>query len=623
MLPALIRRAAQAVGETRGSSSTHGKPLEPANAAAASDSMATGGSNVQLAPTARRRAAKGSTTSASADPANANANVSISPASVNARRAKARPTPPPPANMLEVPGLDDDGVQSVFSPSPSATTPSRSPSRSPPPSNHPAILVQLRSAPEAWVVLLTAARMLCRDAALTARVSLTLADIAALVGLLQAALEVRAAPRAPPPVPLALSEAAVTEALSVLQKLACVSTHRNMLVQAGAAAAALAALAEEDDAAVQQGALRLLLALAVHDGARESLASTGVPAMALSLMETPASPLRWEAAALLAELCRGRTGGSKAGCNAAAMLGAVRACADILGNARDADLHLPAAQLLESLSEEHSEKLRAAGCLPLLAMHLAAGWITLDSSEGGAERAAKGGTEAAAEVSATATATVPTLALQAPPTEPAEPGSRRAPSADMARLAAAMDAAVITPSNGSNRAKRPRAAAAAAAGASAGGATLTGDDELSWRVNVDRIVAGRRMLTTVCAALTSMARFEINSVQIQECNVIFQAARYVALVDPPPAVREVQLYALRLLRFLFSLERNRRHFKRLFPPRLFAAFIDVGHYVFDLKKYQPLVSAVVSLDDADRRRLQRAIVVRVEMSNQNIKGRPG
>ena len=62
-----------------------------------------------------------------------------------------------------------------------------------------------------------------------------------------------------------------------------------------------------------------------------------------------------------------------------------------------------------------------------------------------------------------------------------------------------------------------------------------------------------------------------------------------------------QAYALRALRFLFSVERNRRHFKRMFPAELFESFIDIGHYNRDISAYLPLVNklnclAVRSLD---------------------------
>jgi hypothetical protein len=49
---------------------------------------------------------------------------------------------------------------------------------------------------------------------------------------------------------------------------------------------------------------------------------------------------------------------------------------------------------------------------------------------------------------------------------------------------------------------------------------------------------------------------------------------------------EVQAHAFRSMRFVFSVERNRKVFKRLFPPSLFAAFIDVGHYKQDVGVYR-------------------------------------
>ena len=51
----------------------------------------------------------------------------------------------------------------------------------------------------------------------------------------------------------------------------------------------------------------------------------------------------------------------------------------------------------------------------------------------------------------------------------------------------------------------------------------------------------------------------------------------------------LQANAFRSLRFLFSLERNRRLFKMLFTPQLFGQFIDVGHYHTELKPYYALV----------------------------------
>jgi hypothetical protein len=56
-----------------------------------------------------------------------------------------------------------------------------------------------------------------------------------------------------------------------------------------------------------------------------------------------------------------------------------------------------------------------------------------------------------------------------------------------------------------------------------------------------------------------------------------------------------QRNAFRALRFLFSMERNRRLFKRLFPPELYEMFIRCGHYVRDLNTYKPVVEKLNSL----------------------------
>ena len=53
-----------------------------------------------------------------------------------------------------------------------------------------------------------------------------------------------------------------------------------------------------------------------------------------------------------------------------------------------------------------------------------------------------------------------------------------------------------------------------------------------------------------------------------------------------------QTNAFRTLRFLFSMERNRRLFKRLFPPDLFEMFIDIGHYKRELEAYHSLVEKI-------------------------------
>ncbi|EGV92265.1 Serine/threonine-protein kinase Nek10 [Cricetulus griseus] len=82
--------------------------------------------------------------------------------------------------------------------------------------------------------------------------------------------------------------------------------------------------------------------------------------------------------------------------------------------------------------------------------------------------------------------------------------------------------------------------------------------------------------------------------EIQENTVSLQAACCAALTElalnDANAHQVVQCYAFRALRFLFSMERNRPLFKRLFPTDLFEIFIDIGHYVRDISAYEDLVS---------------------------------
>ncbi|XP_010157074.1 PREDICTED: serine/threonine-protein kinase Nek10-like, partial [Eurypyga helias] len=72
-------------------------------------------------------------------------------------------------------------------------------------------------------------------------------------------------------------------------------------------------------------------------------------------------------------------------------------------------------------------------------------------------------------------------------------------------------------------------------------------------------------------------------------------------------------YAFRALRFLFSMERNRHIFKRLFPTGLFEIFIDIGHYVRDISAYEELVSKLNLLKEDELKQ----IAENIESMNQN------
>ncbi|XP_032123974.1 serine/threonine-protein kinase Nek10 isoform X3 [Sapajus apella] len=105
--------------------------------------------------------------------------------------------------------------------------------------------------------------------------------------------------------------------------------------------------------------------------------------------------------------------------------------------------------------------------------------------------------------------------------------------------------------------------------------------------------------------------------EIQENTFSLQAACCAALTElvlnDTNAHQVVQCYAFRALRFLFSMERNRPVFKRLFPTDLFEIFIDIGHYVRDISAYEELVSKLNLLVEDELKQ----IAENIESINQN------
>lgn len=49
---------------------------------------------------------------------------------------------------------------------------------------------------------------------------------------------------------------------------------------------------------------------------------------------------------------------------------------------------------------------------------------------------------------------------------------------------------------------------------------------------------------------------------------------------------------MRTLRFLFSIEKNRKSFKLVFPPEIFGNFIDIGNFNRNFQSYVPLLKKI-------------------------------
>ncbi|XP_024917349.1 serine/threonine-protein kinase Nek10 isoform X2 [Cynoglossus semilaevis] len=91
-------------------------------------------------------------------------------------------------------------------------------------------------------------------------------------------------------------------------------------------------------------------------------------------------------------------------------------------------------------------------------------------------------------------------------------------------------------------------------------------------------------------------------------NGIFIIAKLVLPKSAGAKATSLQCFAFRTLRFLFSVERNRHMFKRLFPTDLFELFIDVGHYVRDLAAYERLQTKVSLYPEEELDRLRESIM---------------
>ncbi|KAG7282952.1 hypothetical protein CRUP_028469 [Coryphaenoides rupestris] len=97
---------------------------------------------------------------------------------------------------------------------------------------------------------------------------------------------------------------------------------------------------------------------------------------------------------------------------------------------------------------------------------------------------------------------------------------------------------------------------------------------------------------------------ELSPQELEDNTLALQSAKAPSL----------QCYAFRMLRFVFSVERNRSLFRRLFPTELFEIFIDVGHYVRDLTAYQALQDTVSLYTEEELQALREGI----ESTNQNL-----
>ncbi|KAG9283789.1 serine/threonine-protein kinase Nek10 [Astyanax mexicanus] len=123
------------------------------------------------------------------------------------------------------------------------------------------------------------------------------------------------------------------------------------------------------------------------------------------------------------------------------------------------------------------------------------------------------------------------------------------------------------------------------------------------------------LYSACCAAITELALDDTAAHLVVQENGVYIMGKLILpqSSETRPKAASLQCYAFRALRFLFSMERNRHLFKRLFPPDLFEMFIDIGHYARDIAAYEPLQEKVSQLTAEELDGLRE----RIEAVNQN------
>ena len=81
-----------------------------------------------------------------------------------------------------------------------------------------------------------------------------------------------------------------------------------------------------------------------------------------------------------------------------------------------------------------------------------------------------------------------------------------------------------------------------------------------------------------------------------------------------PGLYEIQLNALQCIRFVYSVERNRKYFRKVFPPQIFASFIDIGNYVKEISGYQSTLKLVNTLGQREVESIKDGLLVLKENS---------
>ena len=127
------------------------------------------------------------------------------------------------------------------------------------------------------------------------------------------------------------------------------------------------------------------------------------------------------------------------------------------------------------------------------------------------------------------------------------------------------------------------------------------------------VPANSAFLHSCLQLLSALCIYDPCAKQIVECNGIYHISRHLTIGKTSNEQRKLNADVFRTLRYLFSLESNRRPLKRLFPTHIFEAFIDVGHYVYSLDAYSHLCQMLETLSPDE----ENALKVNISSLDQN------
>lgn len=107
------------------------------------------------------------------------------------------------------------------------------------------------------------------------------------------------------------------------------------------------------------------------------------------------------------------------------------------------------------------------------------------------------------------------------------------------------------------------------------------------------------------SGLQSVTRFLLDCHPINKHKIAFKD---ISPDAQDQAILELEMHCFKLLRFLFSIEKNRKLFKLLFPPKLFGIFIDIGNYVKVTSRYKSLAVEFNNLPESEIHKIEQSLV---------------